>query len=476
MKKLSFFILLLLTTAFSLQAQQAKYVFYFIGDGMGTNQVLGTEMYLSELKGEIGVTPLLFTQFPYSTVATTFSATNGVTDSAAAGTALATGSKTKNGAIGVKKDQTTEVTSVATWAKENGYRVGISTSVTIDHATPSSFYAHEGDRGSSYQIGLDLIKSGFDFYAGSDFNDPTNFKISQKEGKTYENLFDLTQKAGYTIARGYKDYQKKAKKADKMILFQTEKASNIDKGSIPYSIDRKKGDMTLAEITRAGINFLSKDMSKGFFLMVEGGKIDWACHANDAATTFHEVIDFDEAIKVAYEFYEQHPDETLIVVTADHETGGLVLGNGPYALNLQALKAQKISEGAYTSVLKGLRKKYNNQVSWETIQESLKENFGFWDSIKLHKRHEEQLKAIYDKSFGNQPVDLEKNLYQQNEPLAGAAKRILNQIALIGWTSGSHSAGYVPVFAIGAGAENFHGQMDNTDIPVKIAEAAGYKH
>ena len=476
MKKRALILSFLFMSVLFIQAQQAKYVFYFIGDGMGTNQVLGTEMYLSELKGEIGVTPLLFTQFPYSTVATTFSATNGVTDSAAGGTALATGNKTKNGAIGVKKDLTTQVNSVAAWAKASGYRVGVSSSVAIDHATPAAFYAHQGDRGSRYEIGLELITANFDFYAGAEFDDPTNRKASKKDGKTYDNLYDLTSKAGYTLARGYKDYQKKAKKAEKMILFPTEEASKIYNGSLPYAIDRKKGDMTLAEITRAGINFLSKDMSKGFFLMVEGGKIDWACHANDAAASFHEVMDFDEAIKVAYEFYEQHPDETLIVVTADHETGGMILGNGQYALNLQALKGQKMSEGAYTAALNELRRKYNNQVSWETIQESLKEHFGFWDTVKLHKRQEEALKAIYDKSFGNQPVNLEKNLYQQNEPLAGLAKRILNQIAMISWASGSHSAGYVPVYAIGVGAEKFHGLMDNTEIPIKIAEAAEYIH
>ena len=210
--------------------------------------------------------------------------------------------------------------------------------------------------------------------------------------------------------------------------------------------------------------------------MVEGGKIDWACHANDAAATFEEVLDFNEAIKVAYEFYEQHPDETLIVVTADHETGGLALGSGQYALNLQILKAQKMSEGAYTSELNKLRRKYKNQVPWEAIQESLKENFGFWGNVKMHERQEKHLKAVYDKSFGNQPVALEENMYQQNEPLASTAKRILNQIALLSWASGSHSAGYVPVFAIGAGAETFRGQIDNTEIPFKIAEAAGYEH
>ena len=327
MKKLFFAIAFLAVLVLPAQAQQPKYVFYFIGDGMGVNQVLGTEMYQSELKGEIGVTPLLFTQFPYATFAHTYSATNGVTDSAAGGTALATGSKSKNGGIGVTKDLV-EVTSVASWAKANGYRVGVSTSVSVDHATPASFYAHENSRNNYYQIGLDLIEANFDFYAGSDFLDPTNQKA--KDGKTYDNLYDLTAKAGYTLVRGYKEYQKKAKKAEKMILFQPEAASAKDNSAIPYAIDRQKGDMTLSEITRAGINFLSKNNEKGFFLMVEGGKIDWACHSNDGATALTEVQDFDNAIKVAYEFYEQHPEETLIVITADHETGGLSLGTGSY--------------------------------------------------------------------------------------------------------------------------------------------------
>lgn len=473
MKRFSFILSFLLISLFSAQAQQAKYIFYFIGDGMGVNQVQGTEMYLSELKGEIGITPLLFTQFPYATMATTFSSSNGVTDSAAAGTALATGHKTKNGALGVNKDLD-EVSSIATWAKNNGYRVGISSSVSIDHATPAAFYAHQASRSSYYQIGLDLIEANFDFYAASDFLDPNN--ANAKDGKTHESLYDLAKKSGYTLARGYKDYQKKAKKADKMILFQPEAASAKDNSSIPYAIDRKKGDLSLAEITRAGINFLSKDLSKGFFLMVEGGKIDWAGHSNDAATNFREVIDMDEAIKVAYEFYAQHPDETLIVVTADHETGGISIGNGSYGLNLQALKSQKMSEGEFTKVINALRSKHKNQVSWEVIQKALKENFGFWDSVKLNERQEARLKAIYDKSFGNQPVSLEKTLYSQDEPLSGEAKRILNSIASVGWTSGGHSAGYVPVFAIGANAQLFQERIDNTEIPIKIAEAAGLKY
>ena len=261
-----------------------------------------------------------------------------------------------------------------------------------------------------------------------------------------------------------------------MILFQPESASAKDRSSIPYAIDRKKGDMTLTEITRAGINFLSKDLSKGFFFMIEGGKIDWAGHSNDAATNFREIMDMDEAIKVAYEFYVQHPDETLIIVTADHETGGISIGNGSYHLNLQALKSQKMSEGEFTRFINELRAKYKNQVPWEVIQQALKENFGFWDSIKLNEKQEARLKAIYDKSFGDQPINLEQTLYSQDEPISSEAKRILNSIAKIGWNTSDHSAGYVPVFAIGANAQLFQGRMDNTEIPTKIAEAAGFKH
>lgn len=470
MKKLSLLLSFLLLVL-SGYAQQAKYVFYFIGDGMGVNQVQGTELYRGELEGKIGITPIWFTQFPYATTATTFSATNGVTDSAAAGTALATGNKTQNGTIGMKQDLQTEVSSVAVWAKNKGCRVGVTTSVSVDHATPAAFYAHDPSRGSYYKIGTDLYKAGFDFYAGSDFIDPNN--KDNKDGNS-ENLYTMTEKNGYTIARGYKDYLKKCKKADKMILFQSEKASEKDRTAIPYAIDRTKDDLTLADITRSAINFLSKDLSKGFFLMVEGGKIDWACHSNDAATAFHEVADMDEAVKVAYEFYSQHPDETLIVVTADHETGGFVLGTGAYKLNLQVLKNQKVSESGFTRILNELRKKYNNNVSWEKVQQALKENFGFWDKVKLNEKQEERLLAKYNNTFKGKEAKLEKSEYAQDEPLAAEAKRIIDEIALVGWTSGGHSAGYVPVFAIGAGADLFQGRIDNTEIPIKIAKAAGY--
>ena len=460
------FILLAISYSFG---QQAKYVFYFIGDGMGVNQVQGTEYFQAELQDRIGLAPLQFVQFPYITVASTYSATNGVTDSAASGTALATGNKTKNGTLGMLQDWKSEVNSVAVWAKEAGNRVGIATSVSVDHATPAAFYAHVPKRNMYHQIGKQLFQSDFDFFAGSDFRKPVDTKDPNSQ-----NLYDLAKENGYTIARGYEDYQAKSKEAEKMILFQTEEASKISRSSIPYAIDRGENDLTLEQITASAIDFMSKDLSKGFFVMIEGGKIDWACHSNDAATVFREIQDFDNAIKKAYEFYLKHPSETLIVITADHETGGFSLGTGAYKLNLQALQYQKVSEEKFTTIIQALRKEHNNKVSWELIKNTLKEHFGFWNKLELSDKQNEYLKKVYAESFQNKDVDMTKSEYADNEPISSAAKKVINEIALVGWTSGGHSAGYVPVCAVGANAHLFQGRLDNALLPVRIAEAAGY--
>ena len=458
---------LLLVVALGAMAEgRAKYVFYFIGDGMGANQVNGTETYLAALEGRIGITPLCFTQFPYSAFVTTYSATNGVTDSAAAGTALATSHKTKNGALGVLADLQTPVNSIAVWAQQAGAAVGVTTSVSVDHATPAAFYAHQGARGSYYAIGQDMVKAGFDFYAGSDFLQPTESAES-----TAPSLYEQCAQAGYTVCRGYKDYQRRNKKADKVVLLQTEKASNAQRNSLPYAIDRKADDLTLQQITRAAIHFLNKQQKDGFFLMVEGGKIDWACHSNDAATVFNEVIDMDKAIQVAYEFYEQHPDETLIVVTADHETGGIVLGRGPYELHTDLLRYQRMSVEAYGAHVKALHDKLGDKLTWQVMLDDLKQNWGFGAGVTLSEKQQQRLQQAFEGMVSGQ-AEGKQTLYAKVDVLADTARRLLAECALVGWQSGGHSNGFVPVFAIGAGAESFQGQIDNTEIPLKIAAAA----
>lgn len=445
-----------------------KYVFFFIGDGMGMNQVNGTETYRAALQGYIGTSPLQFASFPHTAFATTHSATHGITDSAAGGTALATGHKTFNNAIGIAADSITKISSVAAWAKASGKAVGIATSVSVDHATPASFYAHQTHRSKYYEIGLDLIASGFDFFGGSDFLKPENPKGGP-------NLYEQCRTAGYTIARGMEEHARLAPNADRLILLQTEAASKVDRSSLPYAIDRKPGDMTLTDITRSAIDFLyKKSPKKGFFCMIEGGKIDWACHSNDAATVFEEVIDFDNAIKVAYEFMRQHPDETLIVVTADHETGGLGLGNSNYTLQTQLLKNQTLSSNAYSEHLSQLRKEAGDQLTWERIRQDLQTYFGFWTKVPISEKQEDQLQEAFDKMMAHTDKDA-KSLYTSELALGDLAKRILNENAKLGWTSGTHTNGYVPVFAIGKEAKHFHGRKDNIDIPKMIGKLAKYK-
>ena len=464
-KLLSLCVALLFSIAAMAQNGKAKYVFYFIGDGMGVNQVNGTETYLAAMEGRIGTSPLCFAQFPHVGLVTTFSGTNGVTDSAAGGTALATGHKTKNGAIGMETDLSTKAKSIAEKAKAEGKAVGIATSVSVDHATPASFYAHVKDRGMYYQIGKDLIAADFDFYAGSDFLQP-------KGENGEKDLYTQCQEAGYAIARGHADYRKKARKAEKMLLLQPEAASKQDNTAIPYAIDRGSNDLTLQDITRAAIHFLSQK-ENGFFLMVEGGKIDWACHSNDAATLFREVIDMDEAVQVAYEFYEQHPDETLIIITADHETGGIVLGTGEYELHTDLLKYQRQSAEAFSRMLAMQHQKEGKGFTWDFVRGQLEENFGFWKHIDLNDKETAELEQAY-KDFCEGVAKDNKTLYASENIIAATARKIMARKAMVGWVSDGHSNGYVPVFAIGTGAENFDGRIDNTDIPKKIAQIAGY--
>ncbi len=457
MRKISVIILLLFAVTVC-WAKAPKYVFYFIGDGMGPSHVLGTELFLGEKEGVIGLpNKLSFTQMPYTAFVTTFSASNGVTDSAASGTALATGNKTNNGHLGVTPDGT-PVYSVAHFAKQSGYAVGIASTCPINHATPGAFYAHQKSRNNYPQIAEEMLTAGYDFYAGGD-------PICNDEQR--KKLYSDATEQGYHIVRGYNDYKSTRDAATKMMLYQRDIATEV-----PYTIDRDKEDLTLAQITEAGIDFLSRKSKKGFFFMVEGGKIDYASHSDDVATMMQEVMDFSNAVAVALDFYEKHKDETLIVVTADHETGGIVLGfNHSYTLNLKALAGQRVSADKMAKML--IEAADREQIfSWDDAKEILKENFGLWDVAKVDNKREKEMRNKF-------PAATEKNdINERNNRLkhiATLAKEALAHDAAISWASGNHSGTFVPLFAIGAGAGEFHGVIDNTDVPKMIRKIAKYK-
>ena len=469
MKKRLFSVVLTAMMAVAAIAQgQVKYVFYFIGDGMGVNQINVTETYLAALKGKIGFEPILMSSFPVVGMVNTYSATNGVTDSAAGGTALASGYKTKNGAIGVLEDLQTPVTSIAQWAKDAGKAVGIATTVAITHATPASFFGHQASRNMYYELGQDLCKSGFDFFAGADFHRPNT-----KEGEP--TLREQAQAAGYTILTGgYKEYEKKGRKADKLIMLQSDyQNEKLGSDHLPYALDQDKNDLTLEQICRAGINYLMSKNTDGFFFQLEGGMIDYACHRNDIGNAINEVLNMDKAVKVAYEFYQQHPDETIIVITADHETGGLVMGKGPYELHTDLLRFQHKSIDELKWMLNEQYKKSPKKFNKATVEKVLKEEMGIGAGIRTNKDQQERLQRRWD--------DIEKAIAEGGKvgdrinDLCETTKHIISEAALISWASGGHSNGYVPVYAVGPGTEVFQGRIDNIEIAPAMAKIAGWK-
>ena len=168
MKRLSTAILLVMLTMLAAAAsnQKAKYVFYFIGDGMGFTHVSIAEYYNGHTQGISGSRPLSFSLFPVLGWAVTHSESNLITDSAAAGTALATGSKTNNGMLGIASDSLTQLRSIAYKIHDAGYKVGISSTVGLNHATPAAFYGHNVDRGNYYDIASEIPSAGFEIFAG----------------------------------------------------------------------------------------------------------------------------------------------------------------------------------------------------------------------------------------------------------------------------------------------------------------------
>lgn len=442
---------------------EVKYIFYMIGDGMGANQVLAAEMYRAELQGRIGRVPLRMTSFPYTGYATTYSTSNSITDSPAGGTALACGVKTNNGGLAVDKD-TTSVSSIAEEMHDAGWPVALITSVAIDHATPAAFYAHLQGRKRYYEIGKRLAHTGFEFFGGAGFHQPVD-----PPDTTAINLYDYCEQNGYTFAHGYKDAQAKLN-AGKLIMVQADEGIDRTKSTdcLPYAIDRKEGDLTLAQITETALKYM--ESKEQFFMMIEGGMIDYSGHGRDGATNILETLDFDESIELVYQFYLAHPDETLIVVTADHETGGMSLGNGgKYILNLQLLQNQKTSSWELNNSLRGLYAELGKRVTWEQVKQLLQNTLGFYDQVPITDKEDAKLRAAHKRTLHGKQKD-EKALYNDISEIGGLAIGIINKKAKLGWSGSSHTAANAPVFAIGVGAEKFTGWYENTEIVQKIRE------
>lgn len=357
-KSLHFFTLalLLFISVQSYAANKPKYIFLFIGDGMGISQVALTEAYLASLKGIRGSEPLIFSKFPSFGLCTTYSANYHITCSSAAGTALSTGTKTNNYMLGVDPD-TNKLKSISYKLHEKGYSIGIISTVPLEQATPAAFYANSASRKSYYDISLQLPQSGFEFFGGGDFSEPKGKNNDKRD------VFEILADSSYSIVRGFSDLEKN-KNAKKLAFFQSAGKDS----EMPFAIDRKDDDFKLSDVVKVGIEHLSKN-KKGFFMMAEGGKIDWAAHSNDAKTDILEIIDFADAVEVAYNFYLKHPDETLIIVTADHDTGGASLGRnkGGNVINFDSFSDQSSSFAVDNEIIKNNSERNEKaNIGWTT--------------------------------------------------------------------------------------------------------------
>lgn len=476
MKKILFALALSLLFSYGCQVKKendgkkAKYVFLFIGDGMGIQQVNTTQVYIdSVLKSNQKVS---FIEFPVQTFATTYAANQYITCSAAAGTALSTGSKTSIGTLGLNYNHTDSLFSIAMKFKEYGYKVGLLTSVSIDHATPAAFYAHQGSRGSSYDIAKDLLKSGYDFYASGGFLDPYGKELKD----SVESIYSLGEKRSFAFTNQLSAIDSLSRNFKSIVYTTPNPASE---STLKYNIDSDSSDVTLADLTKKAIQLLNNP--KGFFMMVEGGKIDWACHSNDAACAIGEVIAFSNAVAQAVEFYNAHPDETLIIVTADHETGGFSLGNkeNKYKNNLSLLKNQKISKDQFYELVKS-KLTHTPKPTFQEMLSLAKEKIGIGNkalNLDLSDKDMEKLKESYNASLKLSAGSIQNKNYmtESKEKFSITCFDILNQKAAIGWTSTAHTGSPVPVYVKGLGQEMFNGRLDNTDIP-KIIDEITFKN
>ncbi len=463
--------------------EMPKYVFMFVGDGMSHSQTQLTNYYLDALANDPEASilksenRLSFMDYDSVGITTTYDSTSFNPDSASTATSLATGKKTYSGTINMDETFTVEYETIAEKLKEqHDYKIGVVSSVTLNHATPAAYYAHNVSRNNYYEIGLELIESDFDYFAGGALNQPTG------KNKDLENLYELAEEAGYEVVLEDQDAAEDITSRDGKVIIIGEDTNG---GALPYENDREEDMWALADYVEKGIEVL--DNEDGFFMMVEAGKIDWACHANDAKASISDTIAFDNAIKEAYEFYEEHPEETLIVVTGDHETGGLTIGYAGTAYDtfLDLLENQSgsydVFEAEYTEKYKA------EKTPFETVLQDIKSFFGLsvasdytmpeGSKLIMTDYEVEKIRAAYEVSVngGSYHPEEASDIYGGYDPLTVTVIHILNNKSGIDFTSYSHTGTTVGTYAQGVGSDLFDGFYDNTEIYESLAELLNIK-
>ncbi|MCL1689556.1 alkaline phosphatase [Elizabethkingia anophelis] len=430
----------------SVSKKTAKNIIFMISDGMSSGTLAMANQYSLNTLGKNSYWIGLYMENKVSrALMDTASASSIVTDSAAASSAFGGGKRVKNGVlnIGTNGEMHTPI-----WQKfkKAGKKTACVTTVTITHATPAGFCINSEKRNAEPEIAEKYAQEGFDVMmgGGDEF-----FNAAKREDK--KDIYSLYQKKGYQIVKNRSDLQK-AEKGKKLLgVFST--------GALPYTIDRTnipglQNTPTLSEMTKAAIDQL-KDHKEGFVLQVEGGKVDWAAHANDVAALIHDQLSFEEAVKTVMDFAEKDGN-TLVIITTDHGNAnpGTIYG-------AEATKNfNTIANYKYTNeyILNNIHESFNLQQMKDWIFETNK--FSLTDEEAKHLL-----------SFYTGAEKQEEGLYNYKKMPFKAYSEIQKKHNSVGWISMDHSGDYVELAMYGPGSELLKPFVKNTDLHYLMLEA-----
>ncbi|MCF2848541.1 alkaline phosphatase [Pseudoalteromonas sp. ACER1] len=424
--KLKLSLLALLCSAGSVMAESApKNIIYMIGDGMGPAYTTAYRYFKDDPNTKV-VDPTVFDTILRGMAHTYPDDHTYVTDSAAGATALSSGHKSYNGAIAVDTDKK-PVKTMLEVAKERGMTTALVATSQINHATPASFASHNESRRNYDEIANDYIDNKIAGKLPVDLMLGGGTKYYVREDR---NLVEEFKAAGYQYSDDF-TAMNDLKQVPALGLFA--------EVGLPFALDENPTRLT--QMTTKALDLLDGQNDKGFFVMIEGSQIDWCGHANDIACAMGEMDDFAKSIEQAKAYVDKNPD-TLLVITADHSTGGLTLGaHGQYKWETDVVKGVKATAGTIT---KDLLENDDLKAVWQKYSDI---EFTDANSIKLN-----EAKKMGDKA------------------LLLAVKDIINHASFTGWTTGGHTAIDVQVFAYGKRAEDFYGSQNNTAIADKLID------
>lgn len=428
----------------SLPSSLPQNIIMVIGDGMGPAYTTAYRYFIDNPTTDI-VEETVFDRYLTGISSTYPASISGVvTDSAASATALASGVKSYNGAIGVDVKKK-PVQTVLEWAKLKGKKTGVVVTSQINHATPASYLAHNEDRNNYNEIADSYIDGGVkaDLYFGG------GWKYFLREDR---NLVSEFKQAGFHYIDNYQGLTNLPSSKPVLGLF-------ADKG-LPWALD-DTNKHRLSTMSKAAIHHLinlqqsDNKADHGFFMLIEASQVDWAGHDNDISSAMAEMDDLAKTIEYLEHFVSHHPD-TLVIMTADHSTGGFTLAaNGKYEWNADNLRTMKHS---VTYIAKQL-------ATHDISAKSTTPLFNF-------ELSPEELSSLVD---SKRAANLDLNNSYQSKTRSSAELALLQRVKSIidkrtnsGWTSGGHTAIDVPVFAFGQQSHLFNGFQDNTDIAKKI--------